>query len=88
MQEALLWKDFDPKRSLADKIARAAARYRTKFGVRPNLCYINISQMNGVEASSTGWKGRRSRACGCCRPRMCRQTISGSASRRRLEWKQ
>jgi len=41
MQEGLLWFDADPKRSLAEKVKRAADRYRYKFGRRPNLCYIN-----------------------------------------------
>ena len=49
MNEGLLWLDADPKRDIADKVARAAARYRQKFGVRPNLCYIHDSQMNGID---------------------------------------
>jgi hypothetical protein len=43
MQEGLLWFDADPKRDLAEKVARAADRYRFKFGRRPNLCYVNSS---------------------------------------------
>jgi len=38
---SLLWYDADPKRDLADKVARAAARYREKFGVPATVCRIN-----------------------------------------------
>jgi hypothetical protein len=55
MQEGLLWFDADPKRDLAEKVARAADRYRFKFGRRPNLCYVHSSmlergsvELNGV----------------------------------------
>jgi len=45
MQEGLLWFDADPKRDLAEKVARAVDRYRFKFGRRPNLCYVNPSTL-------------------------------------------
>lgn len=55
MQEGLLWADFDPKRDLTEKVARAADRYQFKFGRRPNLCYVHTSalelgsvELNGV----------------------------------------
>ena len=32
MREGLLWLDADPKRDLADKVARAADRYHKKLG--------------------------------------------------------
>lgn len=41
MKQGLLWFDNDPKRSLEDKIARAAERYNQKFGQQPNTCYVN-----------------------------------------------
>ena len=50
MQEGLLWFDADPKRDLAEKVARAADRYHVKFGRRPNLCYVNPSMLNGSAA--------------------------------------
>lgn len=50
MQEGLLWFDADPKRDLAEKVARAADRYRLKFGRRPNLCYVNPSTLDRVSA--------------------------------------
>jgi hypothetical protein len=46
MQEGLLWFDADPKRELAEKVARAADRYHFKFGRRPNLCYVNPSVLD------------------------------------------
>jgi hypothetical protein len=46
MQEGLLWFDADPKRDLAEKVARAADRYHFKFGRRPNLCYVNSSMLD------------------------------------------
>lgn len=45
MLEGLLWFDADPKRDLAEKVARAADRYHFKFGRRPNLCYLNPSTL-------------------------------------------
>ena len=54
MDWGLLWLDADKKRDIADKVARAAARYLSKFGQEPNLCYVNASmidstlQVNGV----------------------------------------
>ena len=47
MQEGLLWFDANPKRDLADKVARAADRYQAKFGCRPNLCYVHPSVLEG-----------------------------------------
>jgi hypothetical protein len=47
MIEGLLWYDADPKRDLAEKVARAADRYHVKFGRRPNLCYVNSGQLDG-----------------------------------------
>jgi hypothetical protein len=46
VQEGLLWFDADPKRDLADKVARAADRYRFKFGRRPDLCYVHTSVLD------------------------------------------
>jgi hypothetical protein len=49
MQEGLLWFDADPKRDLAEKVTRAADRYRFKFGRLPNLCYVHSSMLdNGL----------------------------------------
>ena len=51
MREGLLWLDTDPKRDLADKVARAAKHYHKKFGRRPDLCFVNPSMLgNGSGA--------------------------------------
>lgn len=45
MNVGLLWYDDDPKRPFAEKIEAAARRYREKFGVRPNTCYVNPASL-------------------------------------------
>jgi len=47
MKEGLLWFDDDPKRDLAQKVGRAARRYRQKFGRPPNVCYVHPSLLEG-----------------------------------------
>lgn len=42
----LLWYDDDPRRPLAQKVARAAARYRQRFGAVPNICYVHPSALD------------------------------------------
>lgn len=46
MKEGLLWYDDNPGRNLADKISQAARRYRQKYGVEPNLCYVHPSALS------------------------------------------
>ncbi len=41
MKSGMLWFDDDPKRSIEEKVERAAERFREKYGVVPNLCYAN-----------------------------------------------
>ena len=47
MEEGLLWYDDSPDRSLAQKVALAAARHYRKYGVVPNVCYVNASALGG-----------------------------------------
>jgi ribosomal protein L40E len=54
MNEGLLWLDADPKRDLAEKVARAANRYRVKFGCRPTTCYVNADQWPGIDGDVGG----------------------------------
>jgi hypothetical protein len=54
MQEGLLWLDADPKRDLAEKVARAADRYQFKFGRRPNLCYVNSAMLSQSSLEFSG----------------------------------
>jgi hypothetical protein len=41
MNEGLLWYGDDPGRELAEKIGRAAKRYRQKCGALPDVCYVH-----------------------------------------------
>lgn len=41
MKTGMLWFDDDPKRSISEKVERAAVRYREKYGVAPDMCYAN-----------------------------------------------
>lgn len=41
MEMGMLWYDDDGKRSLDEKVRRAADYYRHKFGCHPTLCLIN-----------------------------------------------
>ena len=41
MKTGMLWFDDDAKRSISEKVERAAVHYREKYGVAPNLCYAN-----------------------------------------------
>jgi len=41
MDIGMLWYDNDARQDLAQKVARAAAHYRLKYGVTPNLCFVN-----------------------------------------------
>jgi hypothetical protein len=51
LSEGLLWFDDDPGRDLAEKVGRAAQHYRTKFGRRPNVCYVHPSLLEGSQAA-------------------------------------
>ena len=47
MNIGLLWFDNNPRRDLHEKIARAAKRYRQKFGIAPDVCYVHKSALSG-----------------------------------------
>ncbi len=47
MQVGLLWFDNDPGRGVNAKIQDAAQRYREKFGVAPDTCYVNCGVLGG-----------------------------------------
>ncbi len=42
----LLWLDIDPKKSFNDKVLDAAERYKSKFGVMPNVCYVHPTMVD------------------------------------------
>ncbi len=41
MDIGMLWYDDDAKRSLTERVARAAEYYKTKYGTAPTLCFVN-----------------------------------------------
>lgn len=41
MNTGLMWLDTDRKRSLEEKVKRAAEHYREKYGRLPELCFVN-----------------------------------------------
>jgi len=41
MNTGLLWFDNDPKKSIADKVTAAATYYQHKYGLLPNLAFLN-----------------------------------------------
>jgi hypothetical protein len=49
MQTGLLWFDNDPNREMTHKVEDAARRYKERFGVAPNVCYVNQTALSGGE---------------------------------------
>jgi hypothetical protein len=47
MPWGLLWFDADPKHSLEEKVQGAIERYVEKHGVKPNVCYVHPSAIEG-----------------------------------------
>ena len=41
MKIGLLWFDDNKKRTLAEKVERAAAYYEQKYNATPTVCYVN-----------------------------------------------
>jgi len=46
MVEGLLWFDNDSNRNLADKVRRAAKRYKSRLRQKPTVCYVNIEEFD------------------------------------------
>ena len=65
MREGLLWFDDDPRRRLSEKIELASARYRQKFGVAPDVCYVSVQ---AVDQSGDFRSGIRVRPSSTVRP--------------------
>lgn len=45
MEIGMLWFDNNAQRNLAEKIARAVAYYRTKYGQPPTECFVNPAML-------------------------------------------
>ncbi len=41
MNVGMMWLDTDQKRSIEDKVRRAAEYYEDKYGHLPDLCFVN-----------------------------------------------
>lgn len=55
MEIGMLWFDNDPKADLLEKIQRATAYYRQKYGVNPDVCFLHPTMLpqNGSETASS-----------------------------------
>ena len=62
MDVGMLWFDDDPKRGLEEKIARAVAHYRDKYGQAPTLCFVNPGTLNGGPDVAAGVQVRSARS--------------------------
>jgi hypothetical protein len=54
MDFGMLWNDDDGRRSLAEKVARAAEYFRGKYGEEPTVCYVHPSLLPAGEATAAG----------------------------------
>jgi hypothetical protein len=55
MEEGLLWFDNDAKRTVEEKVRQAATRYAEKFHPeRPNVCFVNPTEVEGQELGVDG----------------------------------
>ncbi len=51
MKTGMLWMDADAKRSLEEKIMRAADYYKAKYGDDPDTCYVNPASLKEEETT-------------------------------------
>lgn len=58
----LLWFDDDSRRSIQQKIAEAAQRFRERVGFEPTICQLNPAQATALEASANQPSTRTKRA--------------------------
>ncbi len=61
MDVGMLWFDDDPRRGLEEKIARAVAHYKEKYGQMPSLCFVNPGTLNGAPDTAAGVQIKASR---------------------------
>lgn len=54
MKVGMLWFDDDTKRTLPEKIVRAATYYEDKYAVKPNMCYVHPDMVEGEAPSLNG----------------------------------
>jgi hypothetical protein len=61
MKTGMLWFDNDPKTDLIGKIDRAARYYQTKYGCRPDLCFVHPSMLASEKIKAAGVEVRPNR---------------------------
>jgi hypothetical protein len=54
MEIGMLWFDDDTQRDLTEKVLRAVAYYRSKYGATPNLCFVNAASLPDGPAVTAG----------------------------------
>jgi hypothetical protein len=54
MDVGMMWFDHDPRSGFGDKIEKAAAYYRGKYGRRPTLCYVHPATAGAASPSAIG----------------------------------
>lgn len=54
MRVGMMWYDGDASRNMDEKVERAAAYYRNKYGRSPNLCLINPEMVGESDLSFSG----------------------------------
>ncbi|MBN2256577.1 MAG: hypothetical protein JW704_01985 [Anaerolineaceae bacterium] len=47
MNIGMLWFDDNPTVTITDKVSRAANYYTSKYGCKPNICFINPGMLAG-----------------------------------------
>ncbi len=52
MNTGMMWFDNDPKIPLAEKVERAAAHYRSKYGRAPDLCLVHPSMLTETQVQA------------------------------------
>jgi hypothetical protein len=62
MKIGMLWYNNDPKITLTDKIAKAAAYYQQKYGQSPDLCFVHPSMVKDAATKAGGVELRTSRS--------------------------
>jgi hypothetical protein len=54
MDIGMLWFDDDKKRTLAEKVTRAADYYRAKYDLQPTVCYVHPSTLVDAKTPRVG----------------------------------
>jgi hypothetical protein len=64
----LLWFDDDTRRTIQEKIAEAAQRYRERVGYEPTVCQLNPAQATALESGADRASARAKRTQAAAKP--------------------